>query len=161
MDKILLTEITKQFRLDLYGIHGIPHWSRVQYFGLKIAESENARSDVVRLFSVLHDSQRFIDGYDPDHGMRAVNYAKELRNKLFEIDDAGFELLCEAMAGHSDGKTIASDVTVLTCWDADRLDLTRLGVRPLSDLLCTQTAKQPDLIKRAWNMNAKNNSDLK
>jgi uncharacterized protein len=155
MNKILFSEVTQQFRLNLQGIHGVAHWARVQYFGLKIAKSENARTDVIRLFSVLHDSQRLTDSYDPEHGLRAVDYAKKLRNKFFEIDDAGFALLCEAMTGHSDGKTIASDITVLTCWDSDRLDLSRLGIYPKSNLLCTETAKNPDFIERAWNMNVK------
>jgi uncharacterized protein len=155
MNKTLLAEVAKQFRLDLYGLHGIPHWSRVLYFGLKIAEAENARKDVIKLFAILHDSQRSSDGYDLEHGIRAVDYAKELRNKFFEIDDAGFELLCEAMAQHSDGKIIGSNVTVLTCWDADRLDLARLGIRPNLDLLCTKMAKNSVLIDKAWAMNAR------
>ena len=70
MNRRLFEHIRHQFRLDLYGIHGIEHWSRVQYFGLKIAKKENARPDVVKLFALLHDSQRVSDKYDPDHGNR-------------------------------------------------------------------------------------------
>jgi uncharacterized protein len=56
MNRKLFEYIRHQFRLDLNGIHGIAHWSRVQYFGLKIAKQENARLDVVKLFALLHDS---------------------------------------------------------------------------------------------------------
>jgi uncharacterized protein len=56
-----------------------------------------------------------------------------------------------ALAGHSDGKTEA-DVTVQTCWDADRLDLGRIGVYPKTELLCTATAKSALFIQRAWTL---------
>jgi uncharacterized protein len=39
-------------------------------------------------------------------------------------------------------------VTVLTCWDADRLDLGRVGIRPAPRLLCTSAARDPATI--AW-----------
>jgi len=58
MNRRLFEHIRHQFRLDLNDIHGIAHWSRVQYFGLKIAKKENACLDVVKLFALLHDSQR-------------------------------------------------------------------------------------------------------
>jgi uncharacterized protein len=152
MNKILFSNIKAQFRLDLYGIHGIPHWARVQYFGLKIAKRENARTDVIKLFAFLHDSQRFSNSVDFEHGLRAVDYAKSRRDEDFEIDDQGFTLLCEALAGHSDGLIVASDITVETCWDADRLDLGRIGIYPNEKYLCTDTAKDPVFIHRAWSM---------
>ena len=151
MNKVLFYAVKTQFRLNLSGIHGVPHWARVQYHGLKIASQENARCDVIKLFALLHDSQRLTDGFDPQHGLRAVEYATVMRNQLFEIDNTGFDLLCEALAGHSDGKTEA-DVTVQTCWDADRLDLGRIGVYPKTELLCTATAKSALFIQRAWTL---------
>lgn len=149
MDKALLAVIRSQFQLDWFGIHGIPHWARVLHYGLKIAEKENARTDVVRLFSVLHDARRFKDSVDPEHGERAVEYAKSLRGSYIRIDQSGFDLLCEALAGHSEGRT-ESNITVQTCWDADRLDLSRIGIRPKAEFLCTATAKNPEFIERAW-----------
>jgi uncharacterized protein len=151
MNKVLFSAVKTQFRLNLRGIHGVSHWARVQYHGLKIAGQENARSDVIKLFALLHDSQRLTDGFDPQHGLRAVEYAMAIRNQLFEIDNTGFDLLCEALAEHSDGKTEA-DVTVQTCWDADRLDLGRIGVYPKTELLCTATAKSSLFIQRAWTL---------
>ena len=37
-------------------------------------------------------------------------------------------------------------MTILTCWDADRLDIGRVGIRPVADKLCTNAAKDPDFI---------------
>ncbi|MFM7531655.1 MAG: hypothetical protein ACKO5J_04035, partial [Rubrivivax sp.] len=50
---------------------------------------------------------------------------------------------------HSSGLTEA-DVTVQTCWDADRLDLGRVGIRPSPRYLCTPAARQPETIARAY-----------
>ena len=56
-----------------------------------------------------------------------------------------FELLYDACAHHTDGLTEA-DITVQVCWDADRLDLGRVGMIPAPKKLCTAAAKTWDLI---------------
>jgi O-acetyl-ADP-ribose deacetylase (regulator of RNase III) len=137
----LVAAIRKQYRLSWAGIHGARHWARVRKNGLLIAEVTGARTDVVELFSFLHDSCRQNDGRDPDHGRRAVEFATRLRGDCFELDDAGFELLCEAMTFHSDGFTDAP-ATVQACWDADRLDLVRIDIQPTPDRLCTDAARR-------------------
>jgi uncharacterized protein len=38
---------------------------------------------------------------------------------------------------------------VQTCWDADRLDLGRVGIIPRPDRLCTEEARDPVLFERA------------
>ena len=58
-------------------------------------------------------------------------------------------LLVVACQGHSDGQT-HEDVTVSTCWDADRLDLGRVGIRPDPRRLCTAAARDPALIQWAF-----------
>jgi uncharacterized protein len=40
-------------------------------------------------------------------------------------------------------------VTVSTCWDADRLDLGRVGIEPHPDYLCTAEARHPETIAAA------------
>jgi uncharacterized protein len=35
-----------------------------------------------------------------------------------------------------------ADVTVQTCWDADRLDLVRIDIQPEAERLCTDAARQ-------------------
>ena len=116
---------------------------------MAIALSEGARGDVVTLFAFLHDHERFDDHGDPDHGARAVENLANLRDVYFTIDDAGFNLLCDAIAGHSFGGT-EGDITIRTCYDADRLDLGRVGVMPHPKYLCTDTAKNPDFLREAY-----------
>ncbi len=138
--------LKSHFRLDWMGIHGSPHWARVLLNGTYLAEKENARLDVITLFAFLHDHEREHDNSDYTHGMRASKNAVLLRDKYFTIDDEGFALLQYAMDRHSDGDTQA-DITVQCCWDADRLDLGRVGYYPDANRLCTQSAKDPEFIK--------------
>ena len=58
-------------------------------------------------------------------------------------------LLLAKHAGHSDGHTLA-DVTAMTCWDADRLDLGRVGIRPHPQRLCNEMARHPEFISTAY-----------
>lgn len=137
----LINAIRRRYSLSWSGIHGVSHWSRVRRNGLRIAAVNGARTDVVELFAFLHDSCREHDGRDPDHGHRAAEFAATLRGHFLQIDDAGFSLLCEAMEHHSKG-FLEADPTVQACWDADRLDLVRLGITPEPDRLCTEAARR-------------------
>ena len=65
------------------------------------------------------------------------------------LSDQELELLTHACRHHSDS-FMEGDVTVLTCWDADRLDLERVGIRPDPKYLCTPAARDPDLIMWAY-----------
>ncbi|MCH2105480.1 MAG: hypothetical protein MK291_02415 [Planctomycetes bacterium] len=149
MDSVKLAEhIRLQFELDWQGIHGPSHWARVRAIGLELAEITGGDPVVVELFAWLHDSRRQNDDYDPEHGERAASFAAELRDELFEITDLQLALLQEACRGHSDGH-LQADVTVQTCWDADRLDLGRVGITPDPELLCTEAARSPELRRLA------------
>jgi uncharacterized protein len=143
----LIKAIRAQFQLDWHGIHGAPHWARVQENGLRLAGSTGANIAVVRLFAFLHDSRRANDGTDTLHGTLAAEFARELHGRAFELPDAELELLVAACRGHSDG-LLEADVTVQTCWDADRLDLGRVGIRPDPARLCAAAARDSALI--AW-----------
>jgi len=108
-------------------IHGIEHWHQVEYNGMMLAPRTGADIDIVRLFAIFHDSKRFDDGHDPEHGERGAEFAKECREaKLFEIDDARFEKLYHACKFHTHERS-NDDPTISTCYDADRLDLGRVG----------------------------------
>jgi uncharacterized protein len=143
----LIRDILAQYSLPRRGVHGPAHWARVLENGLRLAGITGADPVVVRLFAVLHDCRRRSEGVDPRHGPRAAHYARRLRSVHLDLDRARFELLCEACAGHTDGKTDA-DVTIQTCWDADRLDLGRVGIRVDPRLLCTAAARDAGMI--AW-----------
>jgi uncharacterized protein len=147
--KELIREIRRGFCLDWRGIHGVRHWARVREIGLLLATLNGAKVEVVELFAFLHDSRRRNEGSDPHHGVRASNFANELRGSLINLSDHDFELLSYACVRHSEGFTEA-DVTVQTCWDADRLDLGRAGIKPNPLYLCTPNAKDSILIEWAY-----------
>lgn len=143
----LIKEILDQYSLPLFGTHGITHWARVLENGLRISNETGANEKVVILFAMLHDSRRLNESIDPGHGRRGAELAKTLRGSLFEVSDLEFDLLYEACVSHTDGKT-EGDITVQTCWDADRLDLGRVRIWPKPKHLCTEFAKNPEII--AW-----------
>lgn len=131
------------------GFHGQGHWQRVLQNGREIAAATGANLKVVQLFAVIHDSKRENEGHDPDHGLRAADYAKTLQGEWFELSIAELNLLCEACRYHSEGFT-AADLTIQACWDADRLDLGRVGIKPDARFLCTDYAKRPDVLIAAY-----------
>ena len=137
----LWEHIESGFALGPCSLHGPKHWQRVEQFGLQLASSNGADITVVRLFAVLHDSKRFDDFEDAGHGLRGADHAQQLRHDWFEIDDERFKLLYEAIAYHADGET-SDDVTIGTCWDADRLDLGRVGIAPSAKYLSTEAARK-------------------
>ncbi len=66
-----------------------------------MARVNGAREDVVELFAFLHDSQRFHDGTDREHGARAADYALELNRDVLRLDRPGLDLglVCKAVGG--------------------------------------------------------------
>jgi uncharacterized protein len=145
--KALLQAILAQYRLPLYGLHGIDHWARVLENGKRLSQETNAKLAVVQLFAIFHDACRQSEGHDDDHGRRGAEFAADLRGTLLNLDSKDFDLLYHACADHTRGYTQA-DVTVQTCWDSDRLDLGRAGIRPHKHYLCTPAAKNKEII--AW-----------
>ena len=51
------------------------------------------------------------------------------------------ELLAEACRDHTSGPH-HGDPTIGTCWDADRLDLGRVGIIPQEEFMSTQLGKR-------------------
>jgi uncharacterized protein len=145
----LVGVLREQFALDWHGIHGVPHWRRVSENGLRLAESVGARTDVVELFAYFHDARRMSEGQDFAHGERGARLAQSLAGSAFHLDPDGLDLLVAACRDHSRG-LLNGDVTIQACWDADRLDLGRIGVRPRVELLCTPAARDPAILKWAY-----------
>lgn len=135
--------------LGHHGFHGRDHWLRVLFNGRLLAAETGANLRVVELFALIHDSCRENENDDPMHGWRAAQYACQLRGTWFEASDAEMDLLASACELHSDGH-IEADITVQTCWDADRLDLGRVGIRPSASYLCTEAARRGDVIAAAY-----------
>lgn len=138
------------FHLDIdHSEHGIAHWARVWRNAREICSAENIDPLVPCLFAFLHDSCRYEEGNDREHGPRAADFVATLyeRRKL-DIKASDLLLLCKAIGYHSDGYTEAEPV-IQACWDADRLDLGRVGVRPNPKYLCTAHAKKNSTIEGA------------
>lgn len=143
-------QVRKQFQLDWHGIHGAPHWARVMYHGLTLANETGADPLVIKLFALLHDSCRWDEGDDPDHGDRAADFAFRLHEeRIISLSQDQLEMLISACRGHSKGMQNAA-TTIQVCWDADRLDLGRIGIRPEPRYLCTEQARCPRKIQFAW-----------
>jgi uncharacterized protein len=145
----LMDEIRRSFALALDGIHGEVHWARVCENGLRLAEQTGADVEIVELFAYLHDAKRQSDGWDREHGRRAGEFIRTLPGSLLALPPLKLERLVFACTYHSDGLTEA-EVTVQACWDADRLDLGRIGVKPDPRYLCTSAARDPAMIEWAY-----------
>lgn len=143
----LVQAIGEQYVLDWHGIHGIGHWARVWENGMRLAEETGADKEVVSYFALFHDARRLNEGRDRGHGKRGAELAAQWRGELFGLGDEQFVLLYEACAHHTHGMTEA-DMTVQACWDADRLDLGRVGITPQPHRLCTEFARREETI--AW-----------
>lgn len=146
----VLSAIGQQYILQPAGLHGLSHWGRVLENGLHLAATTGADVTVVTLFAVFHDACRRNEGIDPGHGERGAQLAAQVLS-ISEVEGVTSDqltLLEEACRLHTMGLRQA-DITVQTCWDADRLDLARAGIIPSPDRLCTQPARMHDLISWA------------
>ncbi len=166
--KPIVHAILEDYSLPWHGTHGVGHWARVLENGLRLAKDTGANVEVVQLFAVFHDACRINEGHDPGHGRRGADLAAAFRGDWLDLDDAAFDLLYEACAGHTDGGT-DGDITIQTCWDADRLDLGRVGTVPDPKRLCTPAARRlikwadgracfevvPDLVRTDWGIDTK------
>ena len=134
-------EIVSQFQCDAYSFHGPAHWRRVERNGIWLSARTGADELVVRLFAWFHDSRRENESTDPGHGRRGAQFAKNLRGQCFDLEDDCFEQLIYACEWHTDQDN-SKDTTVGTCWDADRLDLGRVGIIPSPQYMSTAFGKQ-------------------
>ena len=128
------------------SIHGETHWQRVAAAGLALLlETPGADPALVFLFALFHDSMRLNDNYDPLHGPRGAALARELRGEAFDLEDAEMGLLAFACAEHTNGG-LGPDPTVGVSWDADRLNLWRVGIIPDPRFLSTEAARSEERI---------------
>ena len=144
---VKMEEIVQQTReyvlahLNVGGFHGIDHWDRVYQNGQKLITPE-VNSLVVGLFAYLHDSCRYDDGEDLEHGPRAALYIDTLRDTILkDVSDEDIHLLKEACRLHTVSDRTGNP-TIDACFDADRLDLDRVGIIPDPARLATEKGKQ-------------------
>ena len=108
------------------SIHGPDHWARVERNGLYVAQKTGANQTIVQLFAVFHDCMRWNDDIDPGHGRRGAEYAAQIKDELINIPQDDFDKFYYACEWHTD-QIATSDITIAACWDADRLDIGRVG----------------------------------
>lgn len=124
-------------RWRLGQLHGVDHWDRVYENGQKLLTPE-VNPLVVGLFAYLHDSSRVEDGEDINHGARAAELIDTIRETyLKKVSDDDVELLKKACRLHTtEHKT--GNPTIDACFDADRLDLWRVGIIPDPERMATE-----------------------
>ena len=133
--------VTAQYHAPEYSFHGPDHWRRVERNALLLATRTGADITVVRLFALFHDSRRENDDWDEGHGARGAEYASSLRGVHYELTDDRFNLLHYACVWHTDGEH-HDEPTIATCWDADRLDLNRVGIIPEPEFMSTDFGRE-------------------
>ena len=126
----------KHTKMNVNSIHGVSHWDRVA----KNADSLKT-SDVdvlvVKAFAYIHDVERINDDEDPQHGPRAARLVDEIRSTVLDfLNEEEIRQLKVACRLHTT-KWKTEDATVNACFDADRLDLGRVGITPNSDKMAT------------------------
>jgi HD superfamily phosphodiesterase len=121
------------------GLHGFDHLGRVAILAGRLARAvgEDVESAVVMGF--LHDSARKDDGGGCLHAIESAVLARKLLLEFYPQMDRG--RICDSIKRHADGET-TSDLMVACLWDADRLELKRLGRVVDPDLLSTEIAKR-------------------
>ena len=114
---------------QLDDTHGMPHWQRVERNAMLLL-TRDASPAVVRLFAYLHDKCRHDNLADMGHGRRAAEMLPSLRGTLLKgLNDAEFADLVTACREHTVTARTGSP-TIDICFDADRLDLGRVGITP-------------------------------
>lgn len=136
----LVLKVVREAKLSKSPIHGVDHWQRVERNGVYLCQFNEADQLVVQLFALFHDCKRENDHRDLDHGPRAENYLREI-SELVLIKPDQFENLCIACRTHTVGVK-ADNITIGTCWDADRMDIGRVGIVPHEDFLTNSEAKR-------------------
>ena len=121
---------------ELGETHGVEHWDRVARFG-KMLYQAGVDMDVVTAFAYLHDSERKDNCEDINHGKRASKLIDTIRaSLLIELNDKQIMKLKLACELHT-VKHRTGDITIDACFDADRMDLLRVGIKPSPDRMAT------------------------
>lgn len=117
--------------------HGVEHWDRVAKFG-RMLYQEGADMDVILAFAYLHDAERMDNGRDLYHGQRASKLIDSIRHTyLSAFNDEQIGKLKRACSLHT-VQHRTGDLTIDICFDADRMDLPRVGIMPLPRRMATQ-----------------------
>lgn len=142
----LLEELKMFIRLNYFfdvKLHGgFTHQKRVEENILILSEYMGISEEEITPFldfAYWHDTIRLNYGYDPEHGKRAAETLRKNRDhfNLQNISDEDVDRLCFACEHHTNMHK-SGDLLVDICFDADRLDLSRVGVQPDPQFMATE-----------------------
>lgn len=141
------------------ALHGVAHWTRVHRYGLLLADTlelSSTQKIAIALFGWTHDLARTNDGGGNQHSIDGADYVVDVTNTLFSnFPRDTLDIVRCAIYYHSDGMTAEEALyqhslkdnltwsrddilnTLGCCWDADRLDLLRLGIAPQESKMST------------------------
>jgi uncharacterized protein len=125
--------------------HGREHWQRVARIGTILCLATPGSDLLVTFgFALFHDSQRHNEDEDPEHGPRAAAFFRATYRSfglsdVFTCDQA--RLIEIACRNHTTAEP-TSDPILGVCYDADRLDLWRVCLKPDSAYLSTREGKR-------------------
>ena len=141
-NKELIDQLQRYSKLFHSPIHGFKHWRTVEKNGLYLSQFNDGDPAVISHFAYFHDCMRVNEQRDDGHGLRGGKYA--VKNKdMLDLTEDQLDILYKACAGHTGGKNPSCD-TLACCWDADRLDIRRVGSKP--DLQWFTTYKARDMV---------------
>lgn len=134
-----------KLQIPIDSIHGYNHWKSVEKIGHYIADSNGADKKLISMFAFLHDIGRTVQFAEPGHGEKSAEIIKEIFKKEYlELNDEQYAKLLEAVSEHDKSDAKSDDITIQTCWDADRLDLPRVYILPDKNLLYTEVGKSEE-----------------
>jgi len=137
-NKKLVNQLQRESKLFHSSMHGFKHWRTVEKNGLYLCQFNDGDPAVVSHFAYFHDCMRVNEQRDDGHGIRGGKYA--LKNKdMLDLTEEQLNTLYRACAGHTGGKNPSCD-TIACCWEADRLDLRRVGIVPDLEWFYTDAA---------------------
>jgi uncharacterized protein len=138
-NKVIINKLQRESKLFHSPVHGFKHWRTVEEIGLYLSSFNKSDPIVVSYFSYFHDCMRVNEFTDNGHGKRGGDYAYKIKH-LLNLNDDQLELLYIACGGHTGGRKPLND-TIACCWDAYRLDIRRVGLKPDIKWFSTDKAK--------------------
>jgi hypothetical protein len=132
-----------KFDLGVQTDHGTLHWDAVEANALALAKADpGINVKVARTFALVHDCCRQDEDDAPNHGPEAAKWIGRnlslFRSYLSQLE---VDVLQTAVRAHTGAKT-TNDPTIGACFDADRLDLPRVGIKIDPRRLSTEVARQ-------------------
>lgn len=141
MSNELIRIAAEDYALCLHGPHGPAHWARVIENGKALAAMYGVNPRIPELFGAFHDCRRITENYDINHGARGAQALVDRRNR-YGLTSKEFSTVVMACAFHATARPEGDwPLEARICFDANRLDLLRVGITPHPLYLFTEFAK--------------------